>query len=642
MIKKKVRGQNCPWLTNEIKQMMRERDSYLKKARRTNAEVHWSSYRRSRNRVVNKIKFEKGRYSKEILENNLDDPKAFWKTVKGIFPSKKSMSGPPQSLKINDELITGRVQIAEKLNEFFTTTVGKLIAALKRTGHGFSCHELFTDKKMKFRSVSKTFVLRQLRSLKVKKATGLDRIPARLLKDAAPIILESVTYLVNRSIETSTVPDEWKAAKVVALHKSGARDNPDNYRPISILPVLSKIIEKAVCVQLQAYLQENCLLSPFQSGFRKNHSTQAAVTYFCDNIYRSMDSGKLTGALFIDLRKAFDTVSHERLISKLSRYGIRDQELSWFRNYLKNRTQIVSIQHDYSSPLGIDTGVPQGSILGPILFIMYIDDLHSCLQFTKFMMYADDTVLYYSAPLLPEIEMKLNLDLINLSTWLQNNELILNMDKTEVVIFGTGQRLAKQDYDDFQVLFEGQVIQQSKVFKYLGVILDDRLSFNEHVLYIESKVSRVLGVFSRLRYLLTAETANRLYKAMVLPILDYCDTVWHGGGKTNSIKIERLQRRAGRIVYVNSSMCTDEIISNLGWELLSERRKQHIFNQVSDCLAGKAPTYFQNYFNQRRSDIHCYSTRICGNLNVEKTKLEITKNSFFVKGALIYNSNDTI
>ena len=216
-------------------------------------------------------------------------------------------------------------------------------------GQFYTTEDLFTKNHFEFTAVDKPFVLKQLKCLKLKKATGLDGLPARLLKDSAAVIADCVKHLLNLSIETGAVLSEWKQAKVVPLFKSGSKDDLDNCRPISVLPILSKILEKAVFHQLHSYLSENSLLSPYQSGFRENHSTQMAVTFLTDKIRGNMDKGLLTGAAFIDLKKAFDTVPHDGLLNKLYRYGIQDQPLSWFESYLTNRTQRVSIENHLSS-----------------------------------------------------------------------------------------------------------------------------------------------------------------------------------------------------------------------------------------------------------------------------------------------------
>ena len=203
------------------------------------------------------------------------------------------------------------------------------------------------------------------------------------------------------------MPNDWKIARVVPLFKSGNRQEMNNYRPISILPVISKIAEKVVYHQLSSYLDANNLLSPCQSGFRKNFSTETAVTFFVDEIRRNMDNGLLTGAVFIDLKKAFDTIDRHILLNSLQRYGVCDRTLLWFSSYLQG-----------SPPL-----VPQGSILGPLLFILYVNDMPSCICFSQVLLYVDDTVMFFAAATAIELEVSLNSDVNCISLWIQENKL---------------------------------------------------------------------------------------------------------------------------------------------------------------------------------------------------------------------------
>ena len=232
-----------------------------------------------------------------------------------------------------------------------------------------------TDLKFKFQAVSKFEVERNLKSIKRSKATGLDDLPPGLLKDSAELIAAPLTHLVNLSLATNIFPADWKNAKIIPIYKSGTHSNLDNYRPISILPVLSKIIEKIVHRQLMSFLDKNSLLSEFQFGFRRGLSTELATTLLLDDIRREVDSGKLVGAVFIDLSKAFDTISHAKLLDKLSRYGINDGELEWFKDYLFSRKAVVSYNNCLSEVHEIYSGVPQGSILGPLLFLVFFNGL---------------------------------------------------------------------------------------------------------------------------------------------------------------------------------------------------------------------------------------------------------------------------
>ena len=246
------------------------------------------------------------------------------------------------------------------------------------------------------------------------------------------------------------------------------------------------------------YLSENSLLSPYQLGFRANHSSQLAVTFLTDKICGHMDKGLLTGAVFIDLKKAFDTVPHDGLLNKLHSYGIQDLPLSWFESYLSNRTQSVSIENHLSSAANISSGVPQGSVLGPLLFILYINDFPLAVGLSSVMLYADNTVIFTAASNTDQLQVNLSFDLKNVSDWLTANDLFLNVKKTEYVIFGTCQRLIRSEsHSSFYM--EGKEVNQVKMFKYLGVVLDECSSFNDHIGFVRSKVDSRLGLLSHLR-----------------------------------------------------------------------------------------------------------------------------------------------
>ena len=256
---------------------------------------------------------------------------------------------------------------------------------------------------------------------------------------SAPVL----TSLFNRSLQSSTFPNIWKSGKVSALFKSGDHSVPNNYRPITIWPTVSKILEKAVHSQVCSYLEENQILTPKQFGFRPKLSIEIALAHFTDNILGNMDKGLITGAVFLDLSKAFDTVNHTRLFDKLQSTEFSSDTVKWFQSYLTNRKQVTAIANQTSSSKPVPIGVPQGSVLGPLLFLIYVNDLPLHVSHCEMSLYADDTVIYYSSNCASELQEKLNSDLQNLCQWFSHNLLTLNVLKCKFVLYGSFHKLSK-------------------------------------------------------------------------------------------------------------------------------------------------------------------------------------------------------
>ena len=347
LIKKRVRGRESPWFTNEIKIKAHERDYYL------SCKVFNVDGKRSSN-------------VKEIANGFCKFFTNIGKNLQNVLP------------KLTD--------IAWTHHDHSNS---------KRKLNPQNC--TFT-----FQRVSSKEIKDIMRKLNRKKAQGYDEIPTSFIKDGADILADPLACLINRCLANSRFPSAGKCSKVIPVYKSEERSLLDNYRPISILPVLSKVFERVVHQQLYTYLEENNLLSKNQFRFRTSSSTQHAVTKFSDSIRQNMDKGLMTGAIFIDLRKAFDTVDHASLLSKLTIYGIRNEELMWFEDYLFNRTQFVAFEGAVSSIQPISCGVPQGSILGLLLFTLLINDIDIHLKWCEIIMYADDIVIYYANKLVRE------------------------------------------------------------------------------------------------------------------------------------------------------------------------------------------------------------------------------------------------
>ena len=423
--------------------------------------------------------------------------------------------------------------------------------------------------------VDEDTVLQHLLSVKTNKAIGLDSISARLLKYGARAICRSVTNLLNLSISSGKFPDVWKCSRVTALFKSGDRSNPTNYRPISILPTLSKIMEKVVHSQFYEFLNSHDLLSSKQFGFRPKYSTATALSNFADEVLLNMEQGNLCGAMFLDLKKAFDTVDHCILLSKLSEIGVSPSSIKWFESYLNNRKQKTSCGNEISGALPVTVGVPQGSILGQLLFLVYINNLPNAVKNSEVTLYADDTVLYCFSKDPRLLEDKLNEDLLMVAYWLRENKLTLNLNKTKSMIIGSNRKLGNISTLSLSI-FDTDINTVSS-FKYLGVVLSTNFTWTDHIEYISIKINKNLGLLRRIKHLLPQQACLLFYNSLVLPMFDYADLVW--GDKDNLVlmdELQVLQNKAAKIILDRPLQSSaTEALSALKWLDLYRRRNYH-------------------------------------------------------------------
>ena len=345
-----------------------------------------------------------------------------------------------------------------------------------------------------------------LSGLSSNKATGIDKISCKIIKIAAPVIADSLTYIFNQVITQSSFPDEWKMARVTPIFKNGQRNLPENYRPISVLPVISKIMERILYDQLYNYLTKFKILSDCQFGFRKSHSTTTALLDCTNEWYVNLDKKLFNLVVLIDLKKAFDTVDHQILLRKLELCGIKGQALTLFKSYLTNRNQICQIKNFISSDRPTRCGVPQGSILGPLFFLLYINDLPQCLNKTKPRLFADDTNLTAASQSITELENAVNSDLENLRKWLIANKLSLNVAKTEFILIGSKPMIKGTADFHLNIKIDNKPIKQIQECKSLGVIIDQYLSWNSNTENICKKVTAGISALRRLKHFANRET----------------------------------------------------------------------------------------------------------------------------------------
>jgi len=473
-------------------------------------------------------------------------------------------------------------------------------------------------------------------NLKPSSSCGLDQIPVTVIKSVNNILSHILVNLINHSFTNAIFPDALKSAKIIPIFKSGDKTLINNYRPISLLNSFSKIYEKIFLLKLNSFLMKHNILNDSQYGFQKNKSTQHALISFVDTVTEALERNHYVIILFLDLSKAFETVDHAILLKKLYSYGIRGVALDLIASYLSNRTQCVEIDGVLSSTLPVTCGVPQGSTLGPILFLLYINDLFMCSKILKLLLFADDTTIILTSNDINTLISTVNTELAHLLHWFNRNKLSLNPDKSNYMIFNGHKKLPRHG----EIIIGNQIIRQVNTCKFLGVEIDCALKWLNHIRQIESRISSAIFVIRNIRYKINRATALKLYDNLVFSHLIYCNILWGNTYKSYLMNLYRLQKRALRL-------CSGE--NNLSSEkLFIKTDKLPLFN-IHDLFTAQL---IYKYFNtpymlprniislfSKNSETHRFHTRFSDTLTLHTQlgKLNARSNSIKIFGAFLWN-----
>ena len=469
-------------------------------------------YKAYKNKLKALIRKSEINYYQNILSDRKNNIKDMWKHLGFLLNPNKNNSQNKKSvskLNINGKTITKDKNIANAFNEYFANVGSNLANKIIQDQPLKSCYRNYFSLTNKHR-----------RNLKEK--NGTDPFKTSIIKSIKNEITEALVIIFNKSLEQGNFPNLLKIAKVIPIYKGGDNDNPVNYRPISLLSIFDKIFEKIVYNRLQSFITKSKVLYKFQYGFRKNHATAYALIDVMEYIYNSLDEGKYVFGIFIDLKMAFDTVSHHILLNKLKHYGIRGIALNWFTSYLKNRKQFISVNNINSDIYNLNQlGVPERSVLGPLLFLIFINDIHNALSKIIIKLFADDTNCFLSKSDFNELKSVAQCELTSLMHWIQANKLTINFHpkKSSYCVFKPASKNLPSTYKGVKI--GNNTLSYKESTTYPGLILDSKLTWDLQIKETKKKITNYCSIFSKVRHFLTKRCRLELYNAVIFSRLNY-------------------------------------------------------------------------------------------------------------------------
>ena len=639
--KNDIKLRNKPWVNTRIQKMIRVRDRLFRRARRTNDESVKDLYKKIRNKVTSALKESKASYYYNYFQSNSNNMKQLWTGIKSIIDRRKSNVNVIAKIKnSNGDETSDPAVIANVFNKFFVNvshTVTKSIPKSKKSPMCFMGKRI--NNSMFISPAVPLEISDIINLLRVGKSIGPNSIPIKILKILCPFISSPLCQLINDSFQCGLFPDKMKLAKVIPLFKKGCVATTSNYRPISLLSVFSKITEKVMYKRLYSFLEVHNVLYSLQFGFRASHSINHALISMTEKIKESLDSRRFGCGIFLDLQKAFDTVNHKILLDKLEHYGIRGSALDWFRSYLSDRKQYVSVNGFNSNLLNVTCGVPQGSVLGPLLFLIFINDLPNSSSKLCFYLFADDTNIYFEADKISKLENVVNKELGNVKQWLDTNRLSLNIEKTNFIIFRSQKHHPLTE--NINIKIGKQNIKQSQYVKFLGILLDENLGWKFHLSELAKKLARTCGMFFKIRHFLPVDVLLCLYNSLFASFLQYGIVVWGFAYDVHIQPIFLLQKRIIRAISFQSfTSPSSPIFSDLKILKLHELFQLKLLSFVYECTNKIAPVCFHTFFEPIKS-IHQHDTGNASKNDIfltHKNTLQYGIKSIHFTGAKYWNS----
>ena len=526
LMTKRVKTTNrVPWITKEIRFAMRIRDRFK-------VEKNTNNYKFWRNKVLNLLRNSKNLYYQEAIKYSNGKTKKLWNHINNL--SKSNHKNEPQSILLDNVISIDKTVIANALNSHFVSVAPQILKDCRMDQNYMIPKDLkhYIKKTLpavaqfNIPEVTEKYVLSQIKSLDPKKATGDDQVCVPFLQMCAPAVAPLLCSILNESINSGQYPNSWKIARVCAIFKKGCAQDVSNYRPVAILNIMSKIIERHVYQCLLDYLNQYNLLSSNQSGFRKGYSCESCLLNITNKWHNALNKGHIVGCVALDLSKAFDVLNIDIALKKLEIYQCSSTALLWFRSFLCGRKQYVKI-NEYSSEIKDQNhGVPQGSILSPLIFGVFMNDLPLFLKKVNIDLYADDINLYSEGVSVKKIENTLSKDIQVFEKWCYNNKLKVNIKKSKSLLICTKQRRLKLGNPELKLKLNNEHVECVKEHTILGLVVDNDLTWSSHINLLCRKLSTIIGLLWRIKDYLSYDMKIMYYNSFIVSRMDYCICIW--------------------------------------------------------------------------------------------------------------------
>ena len=580
--------------------------------------------------IIINIKEAKQIYYLRSFEKFKHDIKQTWSIIDETLHRKRKNS-LPRVFSHNGRILKEPVEIANAFNRYFIN-IGPSLANQIHTPHNYKEYLRTPSKnQIALQPIEEYKVIQVINRLKNKSSKGIDGISNNLIKTAKYVFAKPLTSIINQMLSSGIFPEQLKVSKIIPLHKANDKMFLTNYRPIALLPSISKIFEYILLEQLTSHFVENKLISSQQYGFRAKHSTELAALNLVDHLTYKLDNGIIPINIYIDLSKAFDTLIHSILLDKLSHYGVNGVAKKLLQSYLSNRHQVVDFNGSTSDTLEIKTGVPQGSVLGPFLFSVYINDLPTCTDIFNMIMYADDTTLICDINGNPADEHLLNMELCKITDWLSANKLSLNVNKTKCMIFHSDKKTVLYP----KLFIDNIEIERVDYFNFLGLQLHHTLKWNKQLSCISLKISKITGLLHKLKSEYPTSMLKSIYNTLILPNINYCILSW--GSQID--KIYLLQKKAIRNISKSDFRAhTEPLFKEHNILKVQDIYHMAILKFYSKLINDNLPNYFESFTPQFSAGHQHYNFRNPSRL-LPKIKHEFPKQSLRYK--LISTINET-